>query len=172
MNIYEYIHTNRFLKQLNLIYKRYLPFLAPVATISPTAASRSWCITCELYILSQTVESCQSWQCHSMCVYVCERHWGSLAEGAACVCCGSLSVVSQLADRPGPQGAAHQRSPIHQPDRPSCWKAGRMDEGSEAGLAWLGLPVKQKLNVIIQLQPPSDVGVFLLTALESSSALK
>lgn len=54
-----------------------------------------------------------------------EHHGGSVAEGAVRVCCGSLSVVSQLADRPGPRGAAHQRSPIHQPDRPRCWKAGR-----------------------------------------------
>lgn len=53
----------------------------------------------------------------------------SITEGARrrgqCAGCGSLSVVSQLADRPGPPGAAHQRPPIHQPDRPSCWKAGR-----------------------------------------------
>lgn len=47
-----------------------------------------------------------------------------MAEGAAHISCGSLSDVSQLADRLGPQGAAHQHSPIHQPDRASCWKAG------------------------------------------------
>lgn len=49
-----------------------------------------------------------------------EHHRGSLAEGAVHVCCGSVSVLSQLADRPGPRGAAHQCSPIHQPDRASC----------------------------------------------------
>lgn len=91
---------------------------------SLTAVGSSWCITCVLYIF-QNCESCTD--SLSVCVIYtgAEHHGETVAEGAVRVCCGSLSVVSQLADRPGPQGAAHQRSPIHQPDRPSCWKAGR-----------------------------------------------
>lgn len=47
-----------------------------------------------------------------------EHHGGGLVEGAARARRGSLS---QLADRPGPRGAAHQRfAPIHQADRLSC----------------------------------------------------
>lgn len=128
-----------------IIYKNRLCFVAPVATsfqLQPADLD----VSPLSYIYYLKLLNPAQADSVSACVYVCERHRGSVAEGAACVCCGSLSVVSQLADRPGPRGAAHQRSPIHQPDRPSCWKAGRMDEGSKAGSAWLGLPVKQKIQ--------------------------
>ena len=127
--------------------------------ISPELQSAGLDVSPVSYILSQNGDPCLRWQSRSVCVWytqgpsIMEAAW---RRGVVRVCCGSLSVVSQLADRPGPQGAAHQRSPIHQPDRPSCWKAGR----GLADHAWLALPVKQKLNVIGLPQPPSDVRVF------------
>lgn len=65
------------------------------------------------------------WQSFSECSdWGAEHHGCSVAEGAVHVRCGSLS---QLADRPGPLGTAHQRPhppltthpPIHQPDKPA-----------------------------------------------------
>lgn len=112
-----------------------------------TAVSRSWWwVIYFLKIVNPVLTVFQY-------VWYTEHHGGSVVEGAVRVCCGSLS---QLEDRPGPQGAAHQRSLIHQPDRPSCWKAGQ----GLADCAWLVLPMKQKLCVISLPQLPSDVRVF------------
>lgn len=65
--------------------------------------------------------------------------------------------LSQLADRPGPRGAAHQCFPsyIRLIDR-----AAERPHGGLKGSAWLVLPVKQKLSVISRPQTPSDVRVF------------
>lgn len=78
-----------------------------------------------------------------------------MAEGAARARHGSLS---QLADRPGPRGAAHQRSPP--PYIRLTGGAAERPDGGLKGSAWLVLRVKQKLNVISRPQTPSDVRVF------------
>lgn len=115
-------------KYLFIKFKKNKESLPPAANFLLTWVGRSrriyhlW-VRC-LFFFFQNGESCAD--SLSVCVIYsgAEHHGGSVAEGAVRVCCGSLSVVSQLADRAGPQGAAHQRSPIHQPDRPSWWKGG------------------------------------------------
>lgn len=58
-----------------------------------------------IYVFPQNVELCADsfwWTAHSEGLRIMEA---SVAEGAVCVCCGLLSVVSQLADRPRSLGS-------------------------------------------------------------------